>query len=139
MKKTVLSLAILFSIIACKNDPKKDVVEESMPQASDIEAKTGIKQLKGEFIYFADAAVLQTSNEVYGVVIDSMMHVLDGQVREFKKEATDMVPVMVKANITVKPKNEEGWPYRVEILEVLNVYQPNTDDNNVIKIEKQIK
>ena len=42
----------------------------------------GLTLLKGEFIYFADAAVLQTHREVYGVVIDEKMHELDKQVQQ---------------------------------------------------------
>jgi len=137
MKKTLVSLAIVFSIFACKKESKKEVVVEDIPTEDLIEDNIGIKQLKGEFIYYADAAVLQTPTEVYGVVIDSMMHVLESQVKEFKKETTDMVPVTVKGKISAKPEGEEGWPYRVEILEVLRIYPPKADNNNVIKIEKQ--
>jgi len=103
------------------------------------EENNGIKQLKGEFIYYEDAAVLQTTTEVYGIVIDSMMHVLQNEVKAYKKEATDMVPVAIRGKITAKPTGEEGWPYRVKILEVLKVYQPQAENNNVIKIDKQTK
>ena len=137
MKKTLLSLAIVFSIFACKNESKKEVVvEETMDT---VVVNAGIKQLKGEFIYYADAAVLQTQTEVYGVVIDSMMHVLQDQVKEYKKESTDMVPVAIRGEVTAKPEGEEGWPFNVKILEVLKVYQPQAENNNVIKIEKQTK
>jgi hypothetical protein len=139
MNKTLLSLAIVFSIFACKKDSKKEVGAEELPQTVINKDNLGVKQLKGEFIYYADAAVLQTPTEVYGVVIDSMMHVLESQVKEFKKETTDMVPVAVKGKVSAKPEGEEGWPYRVEILEVLDVYEPKVEDNNVIKIEKQTK
>jgi len=107
MKKALLSLAIVFSIFACKEESKKETVKDDVSNETD--AKLGLKQLKGEFIYYADAAVLQTSSEVYGVVIDSMMHVLENQAKEFKKESTDMVPVAIRG------------------------------ENNVIKIEKQTK
>ena len=139
MNKTLLSIAIVFSIFARKKDSKKEVGVEETLQEDITKDNIGIKQLRGEFIYFADAAVLQTPTEVYGVVIDSMMHVLESQVKEFKKEATDMVPVTVKGKVSAKPEGEEGWPYRVEILEVLKIDEPKADDNNVIKIEKQTK
>lgn len=136
MRNLVFILTILLSISGCKQDVKKE--EASKDTTSETTgSKLGVKQLKGEFIYYADAAVLQTSSEVYGVEIDSMMHVLQDQAKLYKKEVTDMVPVSVKAEITAKPKGEEGWPYRLRIMEVLEVYQPNPENNNVIKIEKQ--
>lgn len=135
MKKTLLSLAIVFSIFACKEESKKETVVEDITSNS-VDEKLGIKQLKGEFIYYADAAVLQTPSEVYGVVIDSMMHVLQNQVGEYKKEATDMVPVAIRGEVIARPEGEEGWPYNVKVLEVLKVYQPQAENNNVIKIEK---
>jgi hypothetical protein len=138
MKKTVLLLMLAVSIFACKEESKKETVVEDV--STDIkETTTGIKQIKGEFIYYADAAVLQTSSEVYGVVIDSMMHVLQDQVKAYKKETTDMVPVAIRGEVSAKPEGEEGWPYNVKVLEVLKVYKPQAENNNVIKIEKQKK
>ncbi len=40
--------------------------------------------------------MLQTPNEIYGVVIDENMQILEEQVKAFKTEATDMVPVTVR-------------------------------------------
>ena len=137
MKKTLISLAIVFSIFACKEETKKETVVKDNPTTEVVETKTGVKQLKGEFIYYSDAAVLQTTNEVYGVVIDSMMHVLQNRVGQYKKEETDMVPVAIRGEVVAKQEGEEGWPYNVKVLEVLKVYEPQAENNNVIKIEKQ--
>jgi hypothetical protein len=87
-------------------------------------------------VYYADAAVLQTSNEIYGVVIDENMHMLDKQVQAFKTESTDMVPVTLRVRKFKKPENEEGWPYRVEIKEILKVETPNPNKEDVIKLSK---
>ena len=62
------------------------------------------------------------------------MHELDKLAQKYKQEPTDMVPVEIRGKITPKPEDEEGWPYRVEIKEILNVYQPDPQDNNVIKL-----
>jgi hypothetical protein len=45
---------------------------------------TGYITMKGEFVYYADAAVLQTKNDIYGVVIDKNMHALADQVKPFQ-------------------------------------------------------
>lgn len=137
MKKIILSVLILSALISCKNDSKKDNQEEIITtDSSEKTAKQsdGLTLLKGDFIYFSDAAVLQTHREVYGVVIDEKMHELDKQVQQYKIETTDMVPVEIRGKIIPKPENEEGWPFRIEIKEILNVSKPKPEDNAIIKI-----
>jgi hypothetical protein len=51
----------------------------------------------------------------------------------FKKEDTDFVQVEIRGKITPKPENEEGWPYRVEIKEILNV-KAAEESNEVVKL-----
>lgn len=137
MKKIILSVLILSSLISCKNDSKKDNQEEIITtDGSEKTAKQSddLTLLKGDFIYFADAAVLQTHREVYGVVIDEKMHELNKQVQQYKIETTDMVPVEIRVKIIPKTENEEGWPFRIEIKEILNVSKPKPEDNTIIKI-----
>lgn len=137
MKKLIAITLILTALVACKDETKKEVVVEEASEVNDD--KIGAKQLQGEFIYYGDAAVLQTRNEVYGVVIDSMMHVLQEQVKSYKKEVTDMVPVVIKAHVFAKEEDQEGWPYKVEVLEVVKVFPPKPDNNNVIKLQNETK
>lgn len=115
MKKALSILVVALVLLGCKQEPKGDI-------------------LNGEFVYLADAAVLQTDNEIYAVIINKKMHELDDMVQKYKKEDTDMVPVQVRGLITPKPEGEEGWDYRVEITEIINVFEPNPETNSVIKI-----
>ena len=140
MKKIIFLLLITIVFVSCKNDSKTNTEKETI--TADGPEKTakqsdGLTLLKGDFIYFADAAVLQTHREVYGVIIDEKMHELNNQVQQYKNEITDMVPVEIRGKITPKPENEEGWPYRIEIKEILNVSKPNPQDNEVIKVGKE--
>ncbi len=140
MKKIIFLLLITIVFVSCKNDSKtnteKETITEDGPEKT-AKQSDGLTLLKGDFIYFADAAVLQTHREVYGVIIDEKMHELNNQVQQYKNEITDMVPVEIRGKITPKPKNEEGWPYRIEIKEILNVSKPNPQDNEVIKVGKE--
>ena len=137
MKKVFLLALGISALISCKNETKKDA-EKEIITADGLEKTAkqsdGLTLLKGEFIYYADAAVLQTHAEVYAVVINEKRHELDDEVQQCKKEVTDMVPVEVRGKITPKPENEEGWPYRVEIKEILSITEPNPQDNDVIKL-----
>ena len=140
MRKIILLALVLSAFISCKNDSKKDAQEEVI--TTDSSEKTqkqndGLTLLKGEFVYFADAAVLQTHREVYGVVINEKMHELEKQVQQYKIETTDMVPVEIRGKIIPKLESEEGWPYRVEIKEIIKINKPNPQDNEVIKVGKE--
>ena len=128
MKKLIFILCVSIAVLACKKDSKS--TEKSSNQTSEVELIT----MTGEFIYYADAAVLQTTNEIYGVVIDDKMHELDDQAKPHKVNDTDMVSVTVKVRRFEKPENEEGWPYRVEIKEILKVEKPVTKKQDIIKL-----
>lgn len=136
MKKLLILFVIGFSLYSCKNEQKDKPLDLKENRDKSYSKDDGFITVKGEFVYYADAAVLQTASEIYGVVIDDNMHLLDEQVKAFKKEDTDMVPVTVRVKKFKKPENEEGWPYRVEIKEVLKVEAPNPNKEDVIKLAK---
>lgn len=133
MKKISFIIILGLALTACKNDKKQEInVEEN--RAKSYNQNDGLITVKGDFVYYADAAVLQTPREIYGVVIDENMHLLNDEVKSFKKEATDMVPVTVRVKKFEKPKDEEGWEYRVEIKEILKVEAPKENQEDVIKL-----
>jgi hypothetical protein len=135
MKNITIIIGLSLVLFACKNETKAEVnLEEN--RAKSYNQSDGFITVKGEFVYYADAAVLQTANEIYGVVIDENMHLLEKQVKAFKQEDTDMVPVTVRVRKFEKPKDEEGWQYRVEIKEILKVEAPNPNKEDVIKLAK---
>ncbi|MGJ5642736.1 hypothetical protein [Formosa sp. S-31] len=133
MRKSLIVLLCLTVFLSCKNESK------SNPEASVTESTSDLKTFKGDFVYFADAAVLQTSGEIYGVIINDKMHELDEQVKVYKSEATDMVPVEIRGIVIPKDEDEdeEGWPLRIDIKEIVNVSKPEAENNNVIKLGKE--
>jgi hypothetical protein len=135
MKKILLILITITAFMACKNDAKSELQEETTDASQQRTEKQsdGLTLLKGEFIYYADAAVLQTHREMYAVIINDKMHELDNMAKPFKKEATDFVQVEIRGKITPRPENEEGWDYRVEIKEILNV-KAAEKSNEVVKL-----
>ncbi|GAA0736458.1 hypothetical protein [Gaetbulibacter jejuensis] len=138
MKKIFLALLVSAVLFSCKNDSKSDT-SSTETTIENVDGKTakqndGLTLVVGEFVYYADAAVIQTNTTVYGVVIDKKMHELNDMAQQYKKEATDYVTVEVRGEIIPKPKNEEGWDYRVEIKEILKVSASKADENNVIKL-----
>lgn len=133
MKKINLIIILAITVLACKNNSEQEVDLDGN-RAKSYDQNDGLITVKGDFIYYADAAVLQTSSEIFGVVIDENMHRLDKQAKVFKKEATDMVPVTVRVRKFEKAKDEEGWPFKVEIKEILKVEAPDPNTTDVIKL-----
>ena len=135
----IYGLLVIF-LMSCKNEKNsaKETVEEAVTEVNE-EGRTekqadGLTLLKGDFLYYADAAVLQTHREVYGVVIDKTMHELADMVKDYKSEDTDMVPVEIRGKIIPKPEDEEGWPYRVEIKEIIKISKPENNSDKIITI-----
>ncbi|WP_417196655.1 hypothetical protein [Bizionia sp.] len=143
MKKLATLLIISIVFISCKNDSKTaetTIETESIDMDSPNRTKKqsdGLTLLKGEFVYYSDAAVLQTHREVYGVIMDDKMMELNKMAEAYKKEPTDYATVSIRGKIVPKPENEEGWPFRVEIKEILSVSASNPETNNVVKLESK--
>ena len=143
MKKILLLLLGVIVLTNCKNDSKEENVKTST-ETIDVDSpertekqSDGLTMLKGDFVYYADAAVLQTHKEVYAVVIDDKMHELDELAKKYKKQPTDYVTVVIRGKITPKPEGEEGWPFRVEIKEVVGIEAADPESNNVVKLESK--
>ena len=141
MKNIVLLLVFFTALTGCKNNSKSessvtidtlDVQNDKTDRQSD-----GLVLMTGEFVYYADAAVLQTnSSSIYGVVINEKMHELDKLAQQYKTEPTDYVHVEIRGKIIPRPENEEGWPYRVDIKEILKVSKSQNEEE-VIKLESE--
>ena len=118
-------------------EPDAEGRQAEVQEGKTAKQSDGLVLLKGEFVYYADAAVLQTnSSSIYGVVINEKMHELDKLAQQYKKEPTDYLSVEIRGEIIPKHENEEGWPYRINIKEILNVSKSQID-NEVIKLESE--
>lgn len=101
------------------------------PKKSNIQTET--VSLHGEFLFLNDAAVLNTGNEIYGVVIDEKLVELDLQTRPLQKDEYDMVQVFIKGVVEKNP-NEEGWENIVRIVAIDSVAPSIPENNSIIKL-----
>ena len=139
MKNILLLFVFFMAFTSCKNESKSDNKTNDIENQEENTAKQndGLVLLKGEFVYYADAAVIQTnSSSIYGVVINKKMHELDKLAQQYKKEPTDYVSIEIRGEIIPKPENEEGWPYRIDIKEIIKVSKSQNEDE-VIKLESE--
>ena len=131
MKKLLLIVCILSVFTSCKNESKTEVKPEGSEKTT--KQDDGLVLLQGEFVYYADAGVLQIANNtMYGIIINDKIQELNDLAKPFKKEDTDYVFVEVRGKLIPKPENEEGWDYKIDIKEILNVTASKVND--VIKL-----
>ena len=138
MKKWYITVtAVVFFFCSCIEKKEKTLVAKKQTvEKSDIE----FQKLTGNYLYVDDlekgpAAVLQLDNEIYGVVIDSMTSELNSIVEPLKQNKTDMVMVTLLGQINKKLDNEDGWPLRFKINEIVDVSLV-ANDSSVVKIGK---
>lgn len=137
MKRVLILLLTFAAFTSCKNDAKPetptigaDGLEKTAKQ------NDGLTLLSGEFSYYADAGVLQVGNSaIYGVVLNEKMHELHDMGEPFRTEPTDGVLVQVRGKIIPKEEGEEGWPFNIDIKEIISVKEPSVK-SEVIKIGK---
>lgn len=142
MKKIILLLSLVFIFSSCKNEKKELEKGEANTEktiTADDKEKTakqndGLTLLKGDFVFYDNAAVLQTHREFYGVIINDKTHELNKLIKKYKSDDTDMIPVEVRGRVTDKDDPVIKWKYKVEIVEILNVSEPKKDANETIKL-----
>jgi len=136
MKKIILITLVLTALTSCKNDTKSENTEIISVDSEERTAKQsdGLTLLKGEFVYFDGAAVLQTHSEIYGVLITDKLDALNKEAKQYKTEPTDMVQVEVRGKITNQKDDKILWENKVEIVEILTVKPTSREDNDVIKL-----
>jgi hypothetical protein len=134
MKKIVFILVLALTFTNCKNETKPEVGADGIEKTA--KQNDGLTLLSGEFSYYADAAVLQVGNSsIYGVVLNDKMHELHNMGKPYRTEPTDGILVQIRGKIIPKPEGNEGWPYSIDIKEIISVKAP-TVKSEVIKIGK---
>ncbi|MCA0152506.1 hypothetical protein [Winogradskyella vincentii] len=135
MKKIVCILIAIISFSSCKNDAKQNVnLEEN--RAKSYDANDGFITMKGDFVYDANknAAVFQSGNDIYGVIVDDNMKALNEKVKPFKEDEYTSVPVTVRVKRIENSNEASLWKYNLEIKEILKVETPDPNKDDVIKL-----
>ena len=140
MKKTLILLVCLSAFLSCKKDTKSQTTDEN--SATDGVERTakqsdGLTLLKGEFVYYDGAAVLQTHAEIYGVLLTDKLEELNDVAKQYKEEPTDMVQVEIRGKITNQKDDKILWENKLEVVEIINVKPTPKEENNVIKLGNQ--
>lgn len=135
MKRLIILFLTITTLIACKSE-KKEAVNLEENRAKSYDADDGYITMKGDFIYdeAKDAAVIQNQNEIYGVVVDDNMHMLNKKVKPFKANEFTSVPVTVRVKRIENTNPSIQWEQVLEIQEILKVEAPDETKEDVIKL-----
>ena len=113
MKKR-LALALLILSFGCKNTSEE------------------LTTLKGDYMFFEDAAVLQASNEIYGVYLNDKAIALDEASKKFKATPTDVIIAEVKGRVSTEKHEKILWEKKFEIIEIISISSKKETNNTLI-------
>lgn len=135
MEKVFFIVLVLLSFSSCKDEKKTDKNQETIniEKFDKVTAQSNaLTLLKGEFVYYEGAAVLQTNTEIYGVFVNDKMLELNKLAEKYKTAPTDMVNIEIKGKISNKKDDKILWENKVEIIEIINITQTTKENNNAI-------
>lgn len=113
MKKIGL-LIVLTLVFGCKNSSEN------------------LTLLKGSYIYFDDAAVLQTNNEVYGVFMNAKALELNQRAEQEKTTPSDVIYVELKGIVSTKEDDKIKWEKKFDIKEIVSISRGKKERNTLI-------
>ena len=120
--KHLLFFVFAILVLGCKNNSK-----------STTEISDGLTTVKGNYIYFEDAAVLQNDVEIYGVYLNDLAKELNKKAAPLKTNETDMVNVEVRGIISSKEDPKILWEKKLEIVEIINISAAK-ETENILKL-----
>jgi hypothetical protein len=120
--KHLLFFVFAILVLGCKNNSK-----------STTEISDELTTVKGNYIFFEDAAVLQNDVEIYGVFLNALAKKLNEKAAPLKTTDTDMVSVEVKGIISNKKDADILWENKIEIVEIISVSAAK-ETENILKL-----
>ena len=102
MKKHIFLALFIFSF-GCKSNSEK------------------LATIKGNYIFFDDAAVLQTKDEIYGVFMNTKALELNEKAKALNAKPSEIIYVELKGKISTKKDENIMWEKKFDIKEIISV------------------
>ena len=83
-------------------------------------------------MFFEDAAVLQASNEIYGVYINDKAIALNEASKKLKSMPKDVVIAEVKGVVSTEKHEKILWEKKFEIIEIISISSKKETNNTLI-------
>ena len=113
MKKIGL-LLLLTLIFGCKN------------------SSDNLTTIKGSYIFFDDAAVLQTNNDVYGVFMNAKALELNKSAEQYSTTPSEIIYVELKGIVSTEEDDKIKWEKKFDIKEIVSISIEEKERNTLI-------
>ena len=116
--KKIVAIGLLILITTCKSSPYEELTV-----------------VEGSYIYFEDAAVLQTKNEIYGVFLNEKALELNKKAESYNSNSNNFIYVTVKGIVTTKKDKKILWDKKLEIVEIESITKIEQEEQkNTLKL-----
>jgi hypothetical protein len=121
--KILICIALIsFSCDKKKSKPVLNNLVETKNNDKIVETENNDKIIvSGEYIFYENAGVLQTNKNIYGIIINDKVIELNQKLSSIKKDEYHFIPVILKGKLHSKSENENGWPVKLEITEIVEI------------------
>lgn len=135
MKKVLFFCMIVLATTACKDKEPSKGDDMAITKTAEPPVPDGQKRYAGDFYFQASdsVAVLTARDAIYAVAFDDMTVQLNDAAQALKKDAYDMVRVVIYGTEAPNPyklKNGEGWDKMITIKKIIEIAP--ADNNQVI-------
>lgn len=113
MKKLTF-LTLLLLVLGCKNNSEE------------------LSTIKGSYIFFKDAAVLQTKEEIYGVYMNEKTLELNKKAKALNAKTSEIIYVELKGSISTEEDEKIKWEKKFDIKEIISVTPRKKSKNTLI-------
>lgn len=114
MRKKIVTVFLILVSIACKS------------------SSDDLTTIEGNYIYFDDAAVLQTKDNIYGVFLTEKALELNQKSEAAKTNPTDYIVVKVKGIVSTDQDEKILWDKKLEIIEIVSITSKEEVNNTLI-------
>ncbi|WBL22533.1 MULTISPECIES: hypothetical protein [unclassified Zunongwangia] len=125
MKKILCIFLLALICIGCEEEPESTVEKSTVIETEQDTVPT----LIGNFIYADEAALFRGEDFIYNVEIDSLSRSLAHQLKAYKTDDFEMIPVKVRGKIKQSP-GQTGIRKNLELREIIAVLADSTKNNS---------
>jgi len=97
-----------------------------------VNSSEKLTTIKGGYLFFDDAAVLQTDHEIYGVYMSEKALELNKRAAQLQATDSEMIYVELKGIISTKKHEKILWEKKFDIKKIISVKADEKPNNTLI-------